>query len=139
MKLHAVALLASALFFGGCAESVEEIQVSTATDSGTGSTDSSSAKDSSTAPPDTGTVEEDTMPVEEDTGEVTDSGEFPDFGGGDDSGGGTIDPDAGGGGSDAGGGGGGSCMTNAECPGGCCDTSAGKCGVEIIPGLCFAI
>lgn len=136
MKLHVVALLASALLFGGCAESVEEIQVSNPAGDGggDGGTDSSTAKDSSTTPPDTNTDPPDTEP--EDTGSVDDSGEFPDFGGGDD-GGGTIDPDSGG--AADGGGSGGTCTKTEDCPGGCCDTTAGKCGVEIIPGVCFAI
>ncbi len=135
MKLHAVAFLASALFFGGCAESVEEIQTTTDPgDSGAGG-DTSTGRDSASADsgaPDTGTLEEDTGVVEEDTGTIDDSGEFPDFGGGDDGGGATD-----GGGSD-GGGSGTSCTTDAECPGGCCDTTSSKCGTEVVPGFCFA-
>lgn len=130
MKLH-VALLSSALLFAGCAESVEEVPGGEVpTDSG--GTDTSSGTD--TAPLDTGSSSDDTGSDDtgspfDDTGSVDDSGEFPDFGGGGD--------DSGGGGSLDGGGGGGTCTSAADCPGGCCDTTAGKCGVEFF-GICLS-
>lgn len=130
MKLHAVALLASALYLGGCAESVEEIPSTTdpsTTDTG-GGADTSTGKDTGTTPPPDTFVEEDTYI--DDTGSVEDSGEFPDFGGGEDAG------DLDGGSTD--GGSGGTCTTDADCPGACCDTTSGKCGVSFF-GLCIAI
>ncbi len=130
MKLHAVALLATALFFGGCAESVDEIPASESS-SDSGSSDGSSGKDS--APVDTGTYDPDTGTEEDtfvdDTGTADDSGEFPDFGGGEDTG--TTDET---GTTDGGVSFGfGYCSSSSDCPGGCC--SEGTCGVALF-GAC---